>query len=202
MAALNTLVGRFEKEAGLHLPLKVVAVDHPLANAFAVPGGHIYLFRGLLEKARTADELAGVLAHEIGHIRHRDGLKAMIHGGGLGFIFGTLFGDFTGGTAIMLAGQTLIQNAASREAEREADAFGMALMRRLGGDPRALASILEVISAGAPALPMWLSTHPLTPERAQAIRTASQDITTTRPVLNIGEWSALRSICNKTETQI
>ncbi len=87
------------------IPLKSAVVRRPEANAIALPGGHIYVFQGLIDKAETPDELAGVIAHEIGHVAHRDGTRSVLQAAGLSFLFGMLLGDFVGGGAVIFAGQ-------------------------------------------------------------------------------------------------
>ena len=66
---------QLESGASLPLPLQVAVVRRPEPNAITLPGGHIYVFEGLIDKARTPDELAAVVAHEIGHVAHRDGTR-------------------------------------------------------------------------------------------------------------------------------
>ena len=115
------------------------------ANALALPGGQVYVFRGLIAKADNVDEVAGVIAHEIGHVAHRDGTRAVLEGGGLSFLFGMLLGDFVGGGAVVFAAKTVLQSSYSREAEAAADAYGADLMNKAGGDAHALASMLDKI---------------------------------------------------------
>ena len=99
------------------MTLKPAVVRRPEANAAALAGGYIYIFQGLIEKAESVDEVAGVIAHELGHVAHRDGTKALIQAGGLSFLFGMLLGDFVGGGAVVMAATSLLQSAYSREAE-------------------------------------------------------------------------------------
>ncbi len=106
------------------------------ANAFAIPGGQIYVFEGLIDTARDADELAGVLAHEIGHVAHRDGTRAVLQGAGLSFLFGMLLGDFVGGGAVVLAAKSVLQSSYSRDVEAAADVYGVGLMQKAGGNGR------------------------------------------------------------------
>jgi hypothetical protein len=160
VAALAELVARYEKHADLHVPLRVVVVDNPMVNAFALPGGYIYMMRGLIQKARGPDEVAGVLGHEIGHVKFRHGLQSAIQSGGLGFLLGTVFGDFAGGTAILLASRALLSSAFSREAERQADAFGVDLMLKGGGNPEGLAGFFGTAGGGPPGALNWLTSHP------------------------------------------
>jgi predicted Zn-dependent protease len=197
--ALKEIVDRYEQAAQLHVPLSVVVLDHRLVNAFALPGGRIYIFRGLIDRAKSADELAGVLGHEIGHIRHRHGLRSAIQAGGLGFVLGTVFGDFAGGTAIVLGSRALIQSSFSRDAEREADLFGVDLMLKTAGDPMGLARFFQDFNAADPGAFAWLASHPANAERERAIREAVGQARARGPALSAMQWTALRSICQKTE---
>ena len=83
----------------------------PIPNAFALPGGKVYLFNGLLAKADNADEIAGVLAHELGHLKHRDSMRRLIHNGGTSFLIGLLFGDITGSSALIFGSRTLVTSS-------------------------------------------------------------------------------------------
>ena len=107
-AALGKLVDRLERTASLRFPLHITAIRRRDANAIALPGGRMYLFQGLIAKAETPDELAGVIAYEIGHVAARDGTKAVLRSGGLSFLFGMLLGDFVGGGAVVLAARTVL----------------------------------------------------------------------------------------------
>ncbi len=77
-AAFDKLMGQLEAGTALPLPLSPAVAHHDEANAFALPGGRIYVFEGLINKAETPDELAGVLAHEISHVAHRDGNRSVL----------------------------------------------------------------------------------------------------------------------------
>ena len=105
------------------VPLKVQVVRRPEANAIALPGGYIYVFQGLVDRAKEPDELAGVIAHEIGHVAHRDGTRSVLQGAGLSLLFGMLLGDFVGGGAVVLAARTILQTSYTREVETAADAL-------------------------------------------------------------------------------
>jgi Zn-dependent protease with chaperone function len=193
-AALDKMLRRLESAAGLALPLRANVVRRDEANAVALPGGQVYVFRGLIAKADTADEVAGVIAHEIGHVAHRDGTKAVLQGAGLSFLFGMLLGDFVGGGAVVLAAKTVLQSSYSREAETEADAYGADLMNKAGGDAHALATMLDKIGgATEPGMTILLN-HPETKARVAAI----SRLAATRPALptlDAGEWAALKTIC-------
>ena len=193
-AALDKMIKRLESGAGLPSPLRSFVVRRTEANALALPGGQIYVFRGLIEKAETADEVAGVLAHEIGHVAHRDGTKGVLQAGGLSFLFGMLLGDFVGGGAVVLAARTVLQSSYTREAESAADLYAAHLMNKVGGDVRALATMLERIGgATEPGMKILLD-HPETKARIAAIKRVAGAQTTT-PFLDPKEWAALKRIC-------
>jgi Zn-dependent protease with chaperone function len=193
-AALDRLVDRLATAGALALPIKVTAVRNSASNAFALPGGRIYLFEGLIGKAESVDEVAGVIAHEIGHTAHRDGMRALLQGAGLSFLFGMVLGDFVGGGAVVLAARTLLETSYSREVERRADAFGVDIITKLGGDPRALGAILVRIDGGNhPGMKLLLD-HPDTKDRLAAINAAAPP-KTVAALLTPAEWAALKRIC-------
>ena len=193
-AALDKMIHRLEATAGLPGPLRSTVVRKEDANAFALPGGQIYIFRGLIDKAQNADEVAGVIAHEIGHVAHLDGTKAVLQAGGLSFLFGMLLGDFVGGGAVVIAARTVLQSSYTREAETAADAYAATLMNKAGGDVRALATMLARIGgATEPGMKILLD-HPETKARVAAIEKFAGAKSTT-PFLNAKEWAALKRIC-------
>src|SRR5207245_7241326 len=85
-AALGRLIGKLEAAAALPIRLDAKVVRRADSNAVALPGGRIYLFEGLIDKSERVDELAGVLAHEIGHVAHRDGTRAILQSAGISFL--------------------------------------------------------------------------------------------------------------------
>jgi Zn-dependent protease with chaperone function len=195
-AALDTLVGKLEAAAGLPIPLKASVVRRRESNAVALPGGHVYVFEGLVSQSRSADELASVIAHEIGHVAHRDGTRSLLEAAGLSFLFGMLLGDFTGGGLVVIAAKTVVQSAYSREVESSADLYGVGLMARAGGDPRALAPILDRIAGKIEPGSKLLADHPRTSDRVAAINAAANRLPpATAPLLSPAEWNALKGIC-------
>ena len=93
-------------------------------------------------EAEEPDELAGVIAHEVGHVAHRDGTRSVLQAAGLSLLFGMLLGDFVGGGAVVFAAKTILQTSYTRDVETAADAYGVTLMTKIGGDPRALGTFL------------------------------------------------------------
>jgi Zn-dependent protease with chaperone function len=195
-AALAKLVGRLEGVAALPMPIAVAVLPSDIPNAITLPGGRIYLFDGLLEKAENSDEVAGVLAHEIGHVAHRDVMRALIQTGGSAFLLGLLFGDVAGGGALILVARTLIDSSHSRDAETAADGFAADAMRGLGRSPKPLGRFLLRITGegrGGP-IPPLLRSHPLSADRLAALETRDAPASAP-PLLTEEEWRALRTIC-------
>lgn len=168
-----------------------------VANAVALPAGTILITDALIAKAGTADEVAGVLAHEIAHVRRSHGLQKIVRDGGLMLVLGLVTGDGSG--AVAGATRALFGAAYSREAEREADADAVAMVAAAGGDPGRLATMLEALSDGAPARPgvlTLLDTHPVGAERtAEILRLAETAERGPGPLMPAEDWSAIRRIC-------
>jgi Zn-dependent protease with chaperone function len=196
-AAFDKLVATLEAAAGLPLPLRASVVRRSEVNAITLPGGHIYVFSGLIDKANSADEVAGVLGHEMGHVAHRDGTKSVLQAAGLSLLFGMVLGDFTGGGAVIIAARSVLASVYSREAESAADAFGAALMMKAGGDPRALGAFLLRIAGNEGSVPHFLLSHPQAQERAAAIDRIARSSPPQRqaPLLTPPQWAALKTIC-------
>ncbi len=195
-AALDKLLSLMEGAASLPIPLKTVVVRRRDSNAIALPGGYVYVFNGLVTKAETPDELASVIAHEIGHVAHRDGTRSLLQAAGLSFLFGMLLGDFTGGGLAVIAVKTIVESSYSRDVEASADLYAVRLMARIGGDPRALGAILERIQGAIePGVKIFLD-HPETKARVAAINAATDVLQFERkPLLDAAEWRALRRVC-------
>ena len=192
VAGLMRLEGRL-KEGNPSLPAFAVAVyDLPIVNAFALPGGRIVVSGKLIEAANAPDQLAGVVAHELGHVAHRDPEAQLLRAAGLqvliAFFTGGSGGDALGG----LAG-TLAILRYSRDAERAADAYAVDLLTKAQIDPMGLRHFLEAMrerEGKDPNGPFGkltgiLATHPLTEDRIKAIT----------PLPPGEDWAKLRAIC-------
>jgi Zn-dependent protease with chaperone function len=194
-AAFNKLVNAVRTSAGLDASVQPAVLPVPIPNAFALPGGKVYVFDGLLAKADNADEIAGILGHEFGHLRHRDGTRNLIYNGGVSFLVGLLFGDITGSGALVFASRSLITASYSREAEANADTFSIATMHALGRSPKPMGDLLfRVTGNQADKGISILSSHPLTEDRLA--RMNAEDRPPTQPaLLTPDEWMALKQIC-------
>lgn len=196
-AALEALTRRLERSAGAHVPLSVTVLDHPMVNAFALPGGRIVIFDGLLRAAGGPEAVAGVLAHEIGHVAARDPTRLALRAAGTAGVIGLLLGDFTGATVTVALSEALIRSGYQREAEAAADLFATRLLAAEGLPTAPLAGFLRGLRAeGGPQILSHLSTHPDPEARARA--TEAADTVGDRPfepALDDQSWVALRNLC-------
>ena len=189
-AALDRLARRLDPGGA---PIEVSVVAIPMVNAAALPGGRIVVFEKLLTEARSPDEVAGVLGHEIGHVRHRDVLTAMARQTGIGL----LLASFTGDVGNTLG--TLVTARYSRAAEAEADGFAIAALSAARISPLPTAKFFARLAGMEKALPEvalgYLSSHPLSKSRRlrfeQSAKTHRDDV----PALDAADWRALRQIC-------
>jgi Zn-dependent protease with chaperone function len=195
-AAFNKLVDAIREAAGMDISIKTAVLLTPIPNAFALPGAKVYLLNGLLAKAENPDEIAGVLAHELGHLRHRDATRNLIYNGGTSFLIGLLFGDITGSGALIFASRSLVTSSYSREAEYNADTFSIDVMHRLGRSPRPMGLLLyRVTGKEVDKSLSILSNHPLTEDRLK--RMSEEDRPPSGPpLLTAEEWTSLKAICN------
>ena len=195
-AVLDRLVARLAAGRGLPSDLAVTVRRHATANALTLPGARVVVLSELIAKARSADEFAGVLAHELGHVALRDPTRALIQASGTSFLLSLVLGDLTGSTVIVALGQAALSAGYSRDAERAADAYSVATMQAAGGDAAALATMLERIAKDdAESDPDFLRTHPFTRERAATIRAQAGAASSVRRILSEAEWGQLRRIC-------
>lgn len=194
---MKKLSDRLKAAAGPEVAFDIAVLGSKVPNAIALPGGRIYLFKGLLDKAGSVDEVAGVLAHEIGHTIERHGMQALIRAGGTSYLLGLLFGDVTGGAAIVVAARVLLDTAHSREAEEAADAFSARTMLELGRSPKPLGLLLKRIEGNQSQAPAFLSTHPVTDQRLKFLE-RQVPARTGAPLLEDQEWRALKEICKTT----
>jgi Zn-dependent protease with chaperone function len=179
---------------------KVYVADTGEVNAFAAPGGHIVLFRGLIESAATPREVAGVLAHEMAHVVERHPVEGLIRSTGLRLLFSALFGDVSDTVASFAGlGETLLSLSYGRGDEAEADRVGVEMLNR--ADIRADGLVdffrrLEDKGRGTPPQALaFLSTHPLHAERIEAIERLGSG---RNEALDAASWTALKGVC---ETQ-
>jgi Zn-dependent protease with chaperone function len=158
-------------------------------NAFAMPGGFVVLHTGLLEQAERAEEVAGVLAHEVQHVERRHGLRGLVQAAGLGMALQLALGEAGGSVAAAWA-RDLARLSFSREQERDADARGVEALVRAGIDPRGMAVFFRKLAAQGGAVPALLSSHPASEERFAAVEAKVPAGTQFAP-LDV-DWKAVR----------
>ena len=166
------------------LPWTFRVIDDPTVNAFAVPGGFIYVTRGLLTHITSEAQLAGVMGHEIGHVTARHSVNDMSKaqlaqlGLGIGMIFSPTLaslGNLAG------AGLQVLFLKYSRDHENQADELGVRYMRRLNYEPTQLAEVMQMLERSSELegssgkVPEWLATHPNPPNRVAHILQVSRD---------------------------
>ena len=195
VSALETLARRVT--AGLESPpaLRLVVVRADLVNAFALPGGYVVLTYGLIRAAESPEEVAGVLAHEVGHVAHDHATEAIYRTTAISMLVSLLVGDVTFGVAGAVT-ELAINGRHSREAERAADRFAVELLNASGIDGEGLVRFFERIAgrAGGEDHPLFriLSTHPPTRERAEEVRAIAR---AGAAALTEREWRRLRRVC-------
>jgi predicted Zn-dependent protease len=181
---------------------RVIVVNDPIVNALAAPGGYILVFRGLLDRTRSPEELAGVLAHEFQHVLKRHATRALLQNVSSGLLVAALMGDASGVMAFGLeSARTLGALRYSRQNEEEADAEGMRLLIQAGIDPAGMIAFFEVLQRGdrrGAALFQYLSTHPQTQERVERLKSlAAQSHVKSVKLLPEYDWRGIRKICQR-----
>ncbi|MCZ6844458.1 MAG: M48 family metallopeptidase, partial [Alphaproteobacteria bacterium] len=141
--ALRELTQRFVTQVDLPYPLTVRVIKSPLVNAFTLPGGQILIFNGLLDFVEGPEEVAGVLAHEIGHALRRHPMEIFAKNVGAATLIGLLLVDITGGSVIGALVQFTVTASYTRDAERDADADAVDLLNGSGIDGSGLVEFFD-----------------------------------------------------------
>ncbi len=206
-AALTRMVNRLSPEGTLPIPLTVWVTKSDWVNAFAMPGGQIVIFDGLIQKAQSPDEVAGVLAHEMGHVEHRHALRRLVRAAGIGFLASMVSGGVVGDVS-----QQLLVMTFSREMEEEADTAALKTLASAGIASDGFAAFFERLAAednesdpesllAGSTLESLLATHPLSKERANKIR-SQPPLQSISPALDETAWQALKGICSPQQAKM
>jgi hypothetical protein len=196
-AALKKLVAALDANPQ-DLRVEVAKID--MLNAIALPGGNVILFDGLIKQAKTPDEVAGVLAHEIGHVREKHVMQALLRQMGLAVVLGGIDGN--SGALV----NNVLAMSYSRNSEAEADAHSMKALGHAHISPAGTASFFDRLSnldgsaaAGkdSAAITGYLSSHPLSASRKEAFEKSIVKGKDYKPALNAAEWRALKSMCTE-----
>ena len=189
-AALAKLLGRVDP-GDPKVRAGVANID--MVNAVALPGAQVLLFDGLVQQAESPEELAGVLGHEVGHVRERHVMTALLRQFGLSILLSGANSGI-GDTAFGLA-----QMGYSRDAEREADEYARARMAESDISPLGAAGFFERMAKkygdNDDSLFGWVASHPSAGERARLYRAAADTDEDYPPVLSDAEFKALKSMC-------
>jgi predicted Zn-dependent protease len=167
-----------------NLKFEFKVMDNPVINAFAVPGGYVYITRGILAFLNNEAALAGVIGHEIGHVTARHSAKQYTNaqfaqlGLGLGSILSEEFAKYA---PLASLGVQLLFLRFSRDNERQADDLGMEYSTKAGYDAREMANFFVVLDrmsgqSQSSGLPTWFSTHPNPADRVNAVRNGTSTL--------------------------
>lgn len=174
--------------------LKLHVVDKDMVNAFTLPDDHLVVLTGLVNETQNEAELLGVIAHEVAHVEKNHVMKKLVKEIGLSVLISMTNGG--SGEAIRQALQMITSSAYDRDLEREADLTAVDYLIKAEVDPEPFANMLYRLSENEEHIPrqlFWISTHPNSKERAEAIIAYIKGKTVTRkPVLSSQQWDHLK----------
>jgi len=188
-AALQKMAARIEPHAPA--PIAMTLIDVGIFNAAALPGGQIVVFDGALEETENPDAMAGVLAHEIAHVRRHHVTQALIRELGIGALI-RLFAGGVGANA-----EQLVSLSYTRANEAEADADAITALGRANIDPRPTAALFEKLDKEAGSLDAieWLNSHPRSEERARKFAASYRPDRPYQPSLTAADYAVIRKAC-------
>lgn len=201
LAALDAMVDRVTEGLDLPYDLRVTVLndrESPLLNAFAVSGGRVIFLDTMLQEADHPDEIAAVLAHEIGHVVNLDPVRGQLQQMSGLAIISLLLGDVTGGGVLSGAAAAALSASYSREAEEAADRFAFEQLTRVGLPPSALARMFGRLRdhyGETEGIFAHFSTHPQITDRIEATARLRDPIIGA-PSLTPKAWADLRAICD------
>jgi beta-barrel assembly-enhancing protease len=196
LAAINALANSLASAGGLSHPVQVTIVKGGPVNAFTLPGGYLVFYSDLIKEAKDGDEVAGVVAHEIGHAVNDHPMKGMVRQYGVETMLKLLTGGYSDIGTLGSGGSLLLALRNGRGFERAADAEGIRLLEKRGLRADGMSRFFEEMMQHEPkdpalSLGIW-SDHPPTAERIAATKRPP----TGRPAFTDREWKALRSVCD------
>jgi Zn-dependent protease with chaperone function len=199
LAAINGLAARLAKAANYPHPVSVRIVKGGPVNAFTLPGGILVFYSALIDLTHDGDELAGVLAHEMGHVTHYHAIKGLARQFGVEQLLKSMTGGFSDLGTVGAGGSLLLALRNGRDFERDADATAVELLEKLGlradGVSRFFEGLLEKQPVDmASMIGIW-SSHPPTAERVAATRRPA----TGAHAFSDDQWAALPSVCGRKE---
>jgi len=182
---------------------RVAVVRAPVVNAFAVPGGNVVVFQGLIEQTRRPEELAGVLAHEFQHIIQKHTTRMLLQKTTTGLMLSAMTGDLSGAVAFgASAAHTLGTLRYNRAMEEEADVEGIKMLAAAGLDPAAMIDFFETLkkkSGAEPEYLAYLSSHPSTEQRIATLKSLAARSKPNAAAFSRYNWSELKKKCRAAE---
>ena len=194
VAAVQEMTGRLTSRIPDNpYKFEVSVIQSDVVNAFALPGGYVVVFTGLMQKAESAEEVAGVLGHEISHVLERHGMERIIKQLGLAAVITILLGDQRGlvGLAQQL-GMELVTLKFSREQETEADLSGLRLLHNAHIDPDAMVTFFNRLSEQDKQGIELFSTHPMSAVRAERLKREMASLPVPFPEPFTFQWAEVR----------
>lgn len=173
---------------------EITVVKSDVVNAFALPGGYIVVFTGLLKKADNPEEVAGVLAHELNHVLQRHGLERIVKQLGLMAVVSIVLGNPPGlGGVMKQLGVELIALKFGRAQETEADTTGLQLLHRAKINPEGMITFFQRLSEKDDGRVEWLSTHPMSSARAEHLKARLAEMPAQTPTPFTFDWASVRT---------
>jgi beta-barrel assembly-enhancing protease len=180
--------------------LQVEVANIDMLNAVALPGHKVIIFQGLLDQAQSPDEVAGVLAHEIGHVRENHVMQGLLRQMGLAVVLGGFDGN--GGATL----NNLLSTTYTRGSEQEADAHSIAALKKVSISPVATSDFFERLSHldgsatmgkndQGRAVATYTSSHPLSDERKELFKQSLVKGKAYKPALSYEDWTELKTMC-------
>lgn len=173
---------------------EVTVVKSDVVNAFALPGGYVVVFTGLMKRAERSEEVAGVLAHELNHVLQRHGLERIVKQLGLIAVASIIFGNQQGlGQMMKQLGVEFMALKFGRAQEAEADLTGLQLLHRANIDPSGMITFFERLSEKDEGRVEWLSTHPMSGTRAERLKAQLAEMPKQAPEPFTFDWTKVRN---------
>ncbi|HLT79015.1 MAG TPA: M48 family metallopeptidase [Ferrovibrio sp.] len=192
--ALERLVGTLVQDASLTFEPRIIVISSLIDNAYSLSGGYVVLTSTMLDELKNQTELAGIIAHEIGHNEQRHHTRFEMEAAAWLAVMGGLFNTPLTNWNYLLTGTRSGPALRSREMEREADRFAVAMLARARMDPGALGHYMARNSGLEGDVAFFSSSHPSYAERAAFFAAARQR---GREVLSPEEWREVRAICRR-----
>jgi Zn-dependent protease with chaperone function len=199
VAALEKMLVGLGVERGTDDAIKIFVLDHEMVNAFALPGGYVVFFRGMIDAAQSPNEIAAVMAHEVGHVVNRDPTRHALRSAGSIGILGLLFGDFAGGAAVLFMTEKLISANYAQAAESGADEFAYTALEDAKVSPAALGDMFERLRdkyGDTEGVVSHFVSHPTLTSRIERSRAEARATGEYGDILSDPDWINLKNICS------